>query len=90
MDRKKEDWPGLTFPGGHVENRETIIESVFREAKEETGLELLEVKPCGVFGWLWEGGSSYTAFLYKSNKFKGTLKSNKEGKVFYIHLYRKF
>lgn len=49
VDRKKEDWPGLTFPGGHAENGETIIESVFIEAKEETGLELLEVKPCGVF-----------------------------------------
>ena len=85
INRKKKDWPGLTFPGGHVEKDETILESVFREAKEETGLELLEVKPCGVYEWPWEDGSRYIAFLYKSNKFRGAIKSSKEGEVFLIN-----
>ncbi len=39
MDRKKEDWPGITFPGGHVEAGGIITEAVIREVKEETGLE---------------------------------------------------
>ena len=26
MDRKKEDWPGITFPGGHVTNVESFME----------------------------------------------------------------
>lgn len=34
VDRKKEDWPGLKFPGGHVENGETIIESVLEKQKK--------------------------------------------------------
>ncbi|MGG5371561.1 MutT/nudix family protein [Enterococcus sp. AZ196] len=25
QDRKKTDWPGWTFPGGHVEKEETAI-----------------------------------------------------------------
>ena len=34
MDRKKEDWPGITFPGGHVEAGESFTEAVIREVKE--------------------------------------------------------
>lgn len=26
MDRKKEDWPGITFPGGPVTNVESFME----------------------------------------------------------------
>ena len=33
MDRKKEDWPGITFPGGHVEVGESFTEAVIREAR---------------------------------------------------------
>lgn len=34
IDRKKKDWPGLTFPGGHVEENEDFNTSVIREVKE--------------------------------------------------------
>ena len=27
IDRKKKDWPGLTFPGGHVEKNENFYDS---------------------------------------------------------------
>ena len=30
IDRKKEDWPGITFPGGHVEVGESFTEAVIR------------------------------------------------------------
>ena len=36
-NRLKQDWPGLNFPGGHVEDDESMEESAKREMKEETG-----------------------------------------------------
>ena len=38
QDRQNPDWPGITFPGGHVEHGESFVESVKREVFEETGL----------------------------------------------------
>ena len=32
---KKHDWEGLTFPGGHLEKEESLIDSTIREIKEE-------------------------------------------------------
>ena len=51
MDRKKEDWPGLTFPGGHVEVGESFTEAVIREVKEETGLRIASPQICGMKDW---------------------------------------
>ena len=35
INRKKEDWPGITFPGGHVEAGESFTEAVIREVKKK-------------------------------------------------------
>lgn len=40
LDRNDPVWPGLTFPGGHVEKHESFHDSVIREVKEETKLAL--------------------------------------------------
>ena len=37
---KKYGWEGLTFPGGKVELTESFEDSVIREAKEETNLDV--------------------------------------------------
>ncbi len=47
-NRVKKDWPGVTFPGGHVEHGESIVDSTVREVKEETGLDIKDLKICGV------------------------------------------
>ena len=38
---------GLVFPGGHVEPDESLLESVIREMKEETGFTIFNPQPCG-------------------------------------------
>ncbi len=84
INRTKKDWPGLSFPGGHVEENETIEESVIREIKEETNLDIKNIKLCAIKEWRFEDNIRYIGFLYKTNKFKGTLKSSNEGNVFFI------
>lgn len=86
IDRNKKDWPGITFPGGHINDDETIIESTIREVKEETNLTIKDLIPCGVMEWDWGNNIRYLAFLYKTNQFEGELKSGVEGKVFWINL----
>ena len=52
IDRKKKDWPGITFPGGHVEAGESFTEAVIREVKEETGLRIASPRICGMKDWV--------------------------------------
>ncbi|WP_274969540.1 8-oxo-dGTP diphosphatase [Lachnoanaerobaculum orale] len=75
---------GLVFPGGHVEEGESLLESVVREMKEETGLTIEKPKVCGFKDWIQEDGTRYVVLLYKTHKFTGELKSSDEGRVFWI------
>lgn len=85
INRTKSDWPGLSFPGGHLEENETLEESVVREMKEETGLDIKNPKLCAIKEWDWGNGVRYLGLLYKTNDFQGELKSSSEGKVFWIN-----
>lgn len=85
QDRKNPNWPGITFPGGHVEPKESFVESVIREVKEETGLNISNVKLCGVKQWTHrEGKYRYIVLFYKTDTFSGELKASDEGEVFWI------
>lgn len=72
--RDKNDWDGISFPGGHVEKGESIVESVIREVKEETGLTISNVIPCGLKDWYdFEKEKRYIVFFYKTSNYYGEL-----------------
>ena len=82
IDRKKEDGPGITFPGGHVELGESFTDAVIREIKEETGLNIYAPRLCGIKDW-YENQCRYVVFFYKTTGFDGELRSSEEGEVWW-------
>lgn len=84
QDKISKGWGGVTFPGGHVERDESFHDSVIREVKEETGLDIKNPRLCGIKHWKWSKRSRYIVFLYKTNEFSGKLCSSNEGEVFWI------
>lgn len=83
QDRAKPGWSGITFPGGHVEPGESVVASVIREVKEETGLTIESPRLCGIKDWMREDGSRYMVLLFVCDTFSGELKASEEGKVFW-------
>ena len=84
QDRRDPDWPGICFPGGHIEPGEAFVESVIREVWEETGLTIENPVLCGTKQFPTRKGERYVVFFYKTNRFSGQLKSSDEGEVFWI------
>ncbi|MDE5889347.1 MAG: 8-oxo-dGTP diphosphatase [Bacilli bacterium] len=72
--RDKDDWDGISFPGGHVEVGEPFILSVIREVKEETGLDISNVIPCGFKDWYdFKKKKRYVVMFFKTSTFSGEL-----------------
>ncbi len=84
IDRQKPDWPGITFPGGHVEKNESFVEAVIREVQEETGLTIQDPVLCGTKQFQDKNDARYVVFFYKASRFAGQLRSSDEGQVFWI------
>ncbi len=86
LDRIKNDWGGLTFPGGKVEPGESFVASAIREIYEETGLRIENPIPCGVVHWAHkESGRRYIEYLYRAETFTGTpIEGTDEGKIFWM------
>lgn len=84
QEKVNDDWTGICFPGGHIEPKESLVASVIREVKEETGLTISKPQLCGVKQFQTEADERYLVFLYKTNHFSGELVSSDEGRVFWI------
>ncbi len=85
VQERIKSWRGITFPGGHVEPGESFVDSAVREVKEETGLDIRNLKSCGVIHWAHNRNfNRYIVFLYKTSDFSGELlPETDEGKVFW-------
>lgn len=81
---KKYGWEGLTFPGGKVEIGESFEDSVIREAKEETNLDIKSPKLIGIITWISDEGKD-VGLIYETSDFEGNLvEDNREGRLFWM------
>ena len=83
QNRVKKDWAGYTLPGGHVEQGESFVDACVREMKEETGLDISNVRLCGLKQFP-DGNSRYIVFLFTADSFSGELCSSEEGKMEWV------
>ncbi|WP_192835338.1 8-oxo-dGTP diphosphatase [Streptococcus parasanguinis] len=77
-------WSGYAFPGGHIEEGESLAESVIREIYEETSLTIANPKLVAVKDWEPDEGGRYIVFCYKATEFTGQLRSSEEGEVSWV------
>ena len=81
---EKNHWSGYAFPGGHIEEGESLVESVIREIEEETGLTIFHPHLAAVKNWQLEDGTRYIVFCYKATEYTGQLRSTEEGEVSWV------
>ena len=86
QNRRDPNWGGLTFPGGHVEPGESLVDSVIREMLEETGLTIRNPKLVGSKSWMQKDGSRYLVLLYTATEYEGELHSSDEGDIAWMTL----
>jgi len=82
------NWKGLSFPGGHVDENESFYACAVREIKEETGLDISDLTPCGIIHWSnSDTQEKYLVFLYKTSTFSGELITEmEEGQHFWMDI----
>lgn len=84
LNRNDKAWPGLTFPGGHVEKHEAFHDSVIREVKEETGLTITDPRLTGVKQFFDKDDNRYIVFFYIATNFTGKVKASDEGELYWM------
>ncbi len=85
LERRK-SWPGIAFPGGHVEPGESITESAVREMREETGLTVHNLRCRGIIHWFDEVTTKRELiFCFVTHDFEGQLAGEtEEGRAFWV------
>ena len=83
QDRVNPSWPGVTFPGGHVEPEESFVEAAAREVLEETGLTIHDPVLCGLKQFT-ANSHRYIVLLFRATQFEGELHNSEEGRVWWL------
>ena len=74
----------LCLPGGHIEEGESLAESVIREIYEETSLTIANPKLVAVKDWGARMREAAILFCYKATEFTSQLRSSEEGEVSWV------
>ncbi len=85
QNRSDKKWPGMVYPGGHVERHESFVDSVRREVLEETGVEIRNVRLCGVKQFeVQDGEVRYVVLLFTADYAGGQVRGSGEGEAFWV------
>ncbi len=87
IDREK-NWKGYAFPGGHLEEGESIHTCVIREMQEEAGVRIIDPQMVGITHFFnTENKSSHIIFNFVADHYKGdvNLKCD-EGKLVWVDI----
>ncbi|MDO4199042.1 MAG: 8-oxo-dGTP diphosphatase [Erysipelotrichaceae bacterium] len=79
-DINKDKYIGI---GGHLEHGESPDDCIYREIKEETGLDAYNLKLRGLLTFVIDDYDEYS-FLYTGEEFAGELKECDEGELIFI------